>query len=180
MTRDEITLTAAVLLIAGSETSATVLSGATYYLLKNREALKKAQCEVRQAFATQQDITFLSTAQLPYLGAVIDESIRLYPAVPGSFPRRTGPEGDMINGRFVPPDVCRTPKSQRVCVANGARQISVGVHQWSTYRDPKNFTDPELFVPERWLKDAPLKYRGDRRGALQPFHVGPRNCVGKR
>jgi cytochrome P450 len=105
MTHDEITLTTAVILIAGSETSATVLSGAAYHLARNPQVQNKAAAEVRSAFASDQDITLLSLARLPYLSAVIQESLRCFPAVPGTFPRRTGPNGDVIAGRFIPPDV---------------------------------------------------------------------------
>lgn len=42
-----------------------------------------------------------------------------------------------------------------------------------------NFAHPERFVPERWLPDAPQEYSKDRKGAFQPFSIGPRNCVGK-
>jgi cytochrome P450 len=105
MTHDEITLTVAVILIAGSETSATVLSGAAYNLARNPSVQRKAAAEVRAAFASDKDITLLSLARLPYLSAVIQESLRCFPAVPGTFPRRTGKEGDWVAGQWVPPDV---------------------------------------------------------------------------
>jgi cytochrome P450 len=46
-----------------------------------------------------------------------------------------------------------------------------------------NFTEPEKFIPERWL--AGDEYQGvrfdkRRHHALQPFSVGPRNCIGKK
>ncbi|RMZ66223.1 cytochrome P450 [Pyrenophora seminiperda CCB06] len=161
MTRDEVNLTAAVILIAGSETSATVLCGAAYNLARNPDVKKKAQAEVRAAFKSDEDITLASLPRLRYLSAVIEESLRCFPAVPGTFPRRTGPEGDTIAGRYVPAD------------------ISVGVHQWSTYYSPSHFHNPEIFAPERWLPDPPSEYKNDKLGCVQPFHVGPRNCVGK-
>jgi cytochrome P450 len=105
MTRAEINLTSAVILIAGSETSATVLSGAAYNLARTPSVQKKVQAEVRAAFKSDQDITLLSLARLPYLSAVIEESLRCFPAVPGTFPRRTGPEGDIVAGYYVPADV---------------------------------------------------------------------------
>ncbi len=45
-----------------------------------------------------------------------------------------------------------------------------------------NFADPERYIPERWLKgdQCPERYRGDDRKAMQPFSVGPRNCIGKK
>ena len=108
MTRDEIKATSGILVIAGSETTATLLSGATFLLLKNPSSLSKAVNEVRKSFVQASDITFASvTAQLPYLNACLEESLRLYPPVPSVLPRRTGPDGDIINGRFVPPDVSK-------------------------------------------------------------------------
>ena len=106
MTRDEIKATSGILVIAGSETTATLLSGATFLLLKNPSSLAKAVNEVRKTFVHASDITFASvTAQLPYLNACLEESLRLYPPVPTVLPRRTAPDGDIINGHFVPPDV---------------------------------------------------------------------------
>ena len=113
MTREEIKATCRILIIAGSETTATLLSGATFLLLKNPSAMKKAVDEVRNNFVHASDITFASvTAQLPYLDACLEESLRLYPPVPSVLPRRTGPEGDIINGRFIPPDVSKSLDSQ--------------------------------------------------------------------
>ncbi|TVY14103.1 Cytochrome P450 monooxygenase aclL [Lachnellula arida] len=153
-----------ILLTAGSETTATHLSGATWYLLTHREILRRVQDEVRTAFRTADEITLRSVGmpgRLPYLDAVIQESFRLYPSVPAALPRITGPEGAVIDGNFVP------------------GKISVGVHQWSTYRSADNFALPNDFIPERWLPNAPQKFHTDNKEALQPFHLGPRVCLGK-
>lgn len=64
------------------------------------------------------------------------------------------------------------------------------VSQWAAHHSEENFADPEEFVPERWLDGEDVvgdgkkwkreeKYEGDRRGAMQPFSFGPRNCLGK-
>ncbi|KAI4152136.1 MAG: hypothetical protein L6R39_001887 [Caloplaca ligustica] len=164
MTREEIISTARVLLIAGSETTATLLSGATYYLLTNPEILGKLQAEIRGTFQAENDITLQSLSNsclLPYLEAVLTESLRMYPPVPANLPRITGPGGDVVDGRFVPANT------------------SVGVHQWAAFQSSDNFTDPSSFIPERWLPEAPERYRSDNRPALQPFSMGPRNCLGK-
>ena len=99
--------TAAVLVAAGSETTASLLSGAVFHLLKNEIALRKLTDEVRSSFANEDEITFAAVARLPYLQAVIDESLRIYPPVPGALPRRTPPEGDVIDGYAVPGNVGR-------------------------------------------------------------------------
>lgn len=53
----------------------------------------------------------------------------------------------------------------------------MGVHQLSTYRNEANFKNAYEFHPERWLQDP--EYKDDNLNALEPFSVGPRNCVGK-
>ena len=45
------------------------------------------------------------------------------------------------------------------------------------YSSPKYFKDPLEFRPERWTGDE--RYADDNRAALQPFHVGARDCLGK-
>jgi cytochrome P450 len=52
----------------------------------------------------------------------------------------------------------------------------VSVSHWSCYHSAENFRDPDKFVPERWLGDE--RYKDDRKKALQPFSLGPRNCLG--
>ncbi|MCJ1462457.1 hypothetical protein MMC07_001059 [Pseudocyphellaria aurata] len=165
MTREEILVTSRILLTAGSETTASLLTGATYFLLQNPEMLRRLQSEVREAFKTADEITLRSvstTGRLPYLEAVLQESLRCYPPVPAVLPRITGPEGALIDGAWVPGN------------------ISVGVHQWSACRSSDNFASPDTFAPERWLPNAPAKYRDDDPAAMQPFSLGPRGCIGKR
>ena len=108
MTREEIISNSNVLLLAGSENIATLLSGATYYVLSNPVVLKKLQTEIRNAFQSEDEITPLSfrgPGKLPYLEAVLTESLRMYPPVPGLLPRITGSTGDIIDGHFVPANV---------------------------------------------------------------------------
>ena len=88
-------------MIAGSETTATLLSGATYLLMKHPTVLKKLESEIRR-FSTDAELTFISTSQLPYLNAVIEESFRLYPPGPVRAPRITKPGGAIIDGHYVP------------------------------------------------------------------------------
>ena len=53
----------------------------------------------------------------------------------------------------------------------------VHVPQWAANHSPTNFTDPDSFVPERWLNDE--RYANDNREVFQPFSVGPRACIGR-
>lgn len=73
-----------ILLTAGSETTATHLSGATWYLLTHPVALHCAQVEVRNAFQDPAAITLRSLNKrdsLPFLNAVIQETFRCYPSI---------------------------------------------------------------------------------------------------
>lgn len=177
MTDDELNSQAGLLIIAGSETTATLLSGATYYLLTNKVALEKVCDEVRSTFQSEGNITFTSVTRLPYLNAVIEESLRLYPPVPVTLPRQTLPEGNVVDGHFVPGNVRHIGHHLRDRNADQATKTTVGVNHWSAYRSKDNFRNPDQFIPERWLGDQ--VYADDQRAALQPFHIGPRNCIGK-
>ena len=69
MTREEIISNSATLLVAGSETTATLQTGATYYLHSNLIVLKKLQAEIRDALRSEDEITPLSVrspGKLPY------------------------------------------------------------------------------------------------------------------
>jgi cytochrome P450 len=163
----EIEANANFLLMAGTETTATALSGTTYYMLKRPDSLRRATEEVRNAFQHESDIDFMTAAErLPYLQACVAEGLRLYPPGPIALPRRTR-KGTvtMIAGHAVPGDV------------------TVGVHSWSASHSPANFHRASEFFPERWLpgaaEDAASPFRNDRFAASQPFSTGSRNCLGK-
>lgn len=110
MTRDEIMGTSAILIMAGSETSATLLSGITFQLLKNPRVFEVLLKEIRGAFQSPDEMTFASEAKLTYLQACIDEALRVYPPVPIAVTRIAPPEGAIVDGHFVPPNV-RNPYS---------------------------------------------------------------------
>ena len=56
-------------------------------------------------------------------------------------------------------------------------QTVVVVQHYVTYHAESNFHRPDDFVPERFLGDP--DFASDKRDALQPFSVGPRNCIGR-
>lgn len=160
MTVEEMYTTAQVLIVAGSETTATGLTAATYFLLSNSRSWQKLCSEIRNRFREEKDITIQSTAGLTYLNAVIDETLRLCPPGPGTFPRTVPSSGRIICGQWVPGG------------------YSVGVHHLSTGRSISNFREAESFIPERWLGDE--RFSGDKKSAMQAFSFGPRNCIGKK
>lgn len=98
-------------IIAGSETTATVLSGATFHLLKNPDKHKKLVSEIRNAFKSADEITFLSVGRLEYLVACLTEALRVYPPISDYFPRKTGNVPELICGKMVPPEVFLSHRS---------------------------------------------------------------------
>ncbi|KAF2147309.1 uncharacterized protein K452DRAFT_282310 [Aplosporella prunicola CBS 121167] len=160
LTVKELESTSQTLLIAGSETTATMLSGTTYLLLKHPEIMKKLVAEIRETFSSQDEITIARVSTMPYLLAVLSESLRYYPPVPTGFPRVVPEGGESISGHYVP------------------EKTSVYVSQWSANHSPTNFVDPDSFLPERWLGKDP-RFVNDKKGVYNPFSHGPRNCIGK-
>lgn len=96
---------AEILIIGGSETTASLLSGVTYLLLTNQDAYEKLKDEVRNAFQSQDEINLISVAQLPYLQACLEEGLRMYPPVANGLPRVCPPGGATILGNFIPENV---------------------------------------------------------------------------
>lgn len=152
--KDQLAEQAKILLLDGSETTATFLAGVTYYLLKTPTALKKLQREVRSSFSSRGEIDGDSTRNLPYLHAVVEEGLRLFPPVPLGLPR-TCP-GATVDGSDVPPGT------------------EVSVDNFVMSRDTRNFPDPDNFRPNRWIGGG----SGSIKEASRPFSFGPRACLG--
>lgn len=105
MTIPKLQATSESLITAGSESTATLLSGVTYLLLKNPDALHRLTKEVRTTFASEKDIDFLSVSTLEYMLACLDEALRMYPPAALGFPREVPQGGWTIAGHFVPEGV---------------------------------------------------------------------------
>ncbi|KAI0022327.1 cytochrome P450 [Xylariomycetidae sp. FL0641] len=151
---EELRSNSIVLIIAGSETTATALAATTYFLLTHPATLARLQREVRGAFATFDQITGDATNQLPYLHAVVEEGLRLFPPVPFGLPRVS--PGTTIDGHWVPAGTI------------------VSTDTFVVAHDPRNFAQPYAFRPERWLTNG----EGDNCDASKPFSLGPRACLG--
>lgn len=160
VSQDEIILNSALFIVAGSETTASLLSGLLMWLLRTPTAYARLTHEIRSTFATAADMTFTDLQNLPYMNACIDEGLRIFPPVPTGLTRTVPAGGDTVAGEFLPGGV------------------TVSCHSWSQTHSPINFTQPDEFIPERWL-EADGSYSGDDKDASQPFSLGPRGCIGK-
>lgn len=148
-------------MLAGTETTATELSGLTYLLLKNPEKLERLVKEVRGAFSSSDDMTMTKLSQLEYLNACLEEGLRMYPPLPVGLARSAPAGGAKVCNRWVA----------------GGTVVQAPIY--SMNYSPLNWTEPDLFAPERWLPEGRGRFPGDKKEALNPFSFGPRNCLGK-
>jgi cytochrome P450 len=141
-------------LLAGHETTALALSWSWYLLGQNPEARKKLHEELDRVLHGREP-TFSDLPNLSYAERVIKESMRLYP--PAWSVARTVVSDFELRGYRIPA---------------GANVV---MSQWIMHRDPRYFSDPEKFDPERWLTEKAQKLP---RFAYFPFGGGPRQCIG--
>ncbi|KAL4972981.1 cytochrome P450 [Aspergillus desertorum] len=144
---------------AGVDTTGGTLVTAVYHVLKNPEILWKLRKELDEALrlhADNTDIDPRELGELPYLNAIVKESHRIWPALPGPLPRVVPPAGINIGSYFIP----------------GGTIVSATHH--SLHYDETIFPDPHKFNPERWLQEG--KWEGER--YLNPYSRGTRACIG--
>lgn len=116
---EELASNASVLIVAGSETTATLLSAAVYFLCANPRALDLLVEEVRSAYAQAEDIDLISTQNLRYMQAVLDETLRMYPPVAGGgSPRKIAKGGSLVAGYYVPENV------SEICMIHIASRVA--------------------------------------------------------
>ncbi|XWS49324.1 hypothetical protein CRYUN_Cryun13aG0154000 [Craigia yunnanensis] len=145
------------LFIAGSDTSAITTEWAMAELFRKPEVLEKTRRELIEVIGSERDVKESDMDQLPYLQAVVKETMRLHPAAPLLLPYKAKNHAE-ICGYTIPKDA------------------QVLVNAWAIGRDPKYWKDPFSFCPERFL-DSSLDYRG-RDFEYIPFGAGRRICPG--
>ena len=93
---------ARLLIIAGSDTTATTLTYFLYTLAKNPSLGDKLRAELAEHNIRRDDsFSVLALTPLDYLNSVINEILRLYPPVPGGLYRKAPKEGISVNGHFI-------------------------------------------------------------------------------
>ena len=105
ITKEEIMHNMRLVVLAGSETTATTLSGAAFLLATHPDVQRKLAQEVRTSFGSEEEIDLFSVQKLKYMLAVLNEAMRVFPPVPSSLPRKCQKGGDTICGGFVPEGV---------------------------------------------------------------------------
>ncbi|KAK9780326.1 hypothetical protein SCAR479_02963 [Seiridium cardinale] len=151
---------AQLLIGAGSETTATLLSGLTFLLMTHPHVQQRLIKEIRETFSSPEEITMIGVNGCKYLLACIEEALRVYPPSPSTHPRYVPEGGKVIADKFVPGN------------------MAVGISIYAAAHSERNFHRASEFLPERWMGEDP-SFAGDKKEALQPFSYGPRNCIGR-
>lgn len=162
LTKNEMYNNASTFMVAGTETTATTLSGVVYYLGRNPKIYKKLVAEIRSTLKTSSEIVLGPLSEMVYLNAVLKEGLRLYVPGGGGMTRIVPPEGAEICGNFV------------------TGGTAVTMNHYPAYRHESNFARPKEFLPERWIATDDPAFASDRRDVYEPFSYGPRNCIGKK
>nr|AJD87473.1 cytochrome P450 CYP76AD5 [Beta vulgaris]ALT04751.1 hypothetical protein [Beta vulgaris] len=143
---------------AGTDTTASTLEWAMAELVKNPDMMVKVQDEIEQAIGKGCSMVQESDiSKLPYLQAIIKETLRLHPPTVFLLPRKADADVELY-GYVVP------------------KNAQVLVNLWAIGRDPKVWKNPEVFSPERFL-ESNIDYKG-RDFELLPFGAGRRICPG--
>ena len=143
------------LILAGHETTANALAWTWWFLAQHPTIDARLAAEVRDACGDR-PITMADLPNLPYTRAVFSEAMRLRP--PAYATSREVIEPIVLGGQEVPV---------------GAQVL---VSPWVTQRDPRWWTEPLRFDPDRWL--AP-RAEPNHRHAYFPFGGGTRVCIGE-
>lgn len=98
----EVESTYQMLIIAGSETTATILTGTTNHLAQNPKKRETLVAEIRSTFNSVSEINVNSTRDLPYLNACINEGLRLCNPIPAGLPRCVPETGGTVCGYWLP------------------------------------------------------------------------------
>lgn len=117
---NEVIVNGALFIIAGTETTAGFLTGLFNQLLRpnNKHILDRVTREIRQAFAKDEDIRFEELMKLPYLTAVIEEGLRMFPSAPIGFVRTVPKGGDTVVGEYIPGGVSHSAGCTQLDVSN--------------------------------------------------------------
>jgi len=140
-------------LLAGHETAAHTLTFALGVLGAHPNVQEKMFKEVKEVLGDRKTPVYADYSKLSYCRQVMNETLRMYPVVPGIPKHTTVPL--RLDSFDIP--------------ANTLIEVSV----WSLHRNPKHWKDPESFIPERFENSSQIVPN-----SFIPFSLGPRSCIG--
>ncbi|XP_064091724.1 cytochrome P450 3A24-like isoform X2 [Macrobrachium nipponense] len=158
MTEDEVVQNATVFLLAGYETTSTMLSFTCYLLAKNQDVQQRLYEEIQQHLQSEEEVSYDSVMQMEYLDMVVNESLRFYPPVADSIIREVKEDCEFEGMKFPADAWIIFPISYM-------------------HFNEKLWPDPQTFDPERFHPD---RKKNIHVSSFLPFGIGPRKCIGLR
>ncbi|KAG2651078.1 hypothetical protein PVAP13_1NG159800 [Panicum virgatum] len=141
---------------AATETSSSAIEWAMAELLRCPEAMEKVREELRTVLGTRTEMEESDIAQLPYLQAVVKETLRLHPPISLSFYRAMA--AVQVGGYTIP------------------KGTNVILNIWAIHRKADTWAEPDKFMPERFI-GSDTSFWG-KHMELIPFGAGRRICLG--
>ncbi|KAI0793615.1 CyP450 monooxygenase [Fomes fomentarius] len=158
-TEDLCASVAATVYTAGAETTEASIQAFFLAMALHPDVQKKAQAELDEVIGSGRLPDFSDRQSLPYVNALIMELVRWHIVTPTGLPHTTI-QDDEYNGYFIPKGSVIVP------------------NVWAYSRDPSCFPEPELFSPERFLRDGEID-----KDVTSPydfiFGFGRRICPGR-
>ncbi|KAF1933771.1 cytochrome P450 67 [Didymella exigua CBS 183.55] len=153
------------LIVAGSDTTAIVISAAYFYLSRNPSVQEKLALEIHSTFNSYEEIKAGPKLQsCNYMTAFLMEAMRMSPPVPAEPSREVLPGGTTVNGHYFP------------------QGSLISTAFWAMHYNQDYYPEPLKFRPERWIvgeagSTADSVALGE--SAFCAFSTGSRGCVGK-
>ncbi|XP_019161657.1 PREDICTED: cytochrome P450 CYP82D47-like [Ipomoea nil] len=144
------------MLLDGVDTIAVHLIWVLSEMLNNRHVMKLAQEEIDTKVGTERLVEDSDIENLVYLQAVVKETLRLHPPLPFLVPHEAM-EDCTVGGYHIP------------------KGTQLYVNVWRLHRDPEIWSQPEKFLPERFLE---ADVAANRQFQFIPFGSGRRSCPG--
>ncbi|KAL9356221.1 hypothetical protein Peur_049474 [Populus x canadensis] len=147
------------MVVGGTETSSNAVEFAMAEIMRKPEVMRKAQQELDEVIGKDRMVLESDINKLPYLHAIMKESLRLHPVLPLLVPHCPS-QTCTVGGYTIP------------------KGVRVFVNVWAIHRDPTVWENPLDFNPERFLNgSSKWDYTGSDLSYF-PFGSGRRSCAG--
>ncbi|KAM7273419.1 hypothetical protein ACFE04_028083 [Oxalis oulophora] len=143
--------------LGGTDTTASTLEWAMAQMVKNPRVMKKVQDEIRGLVGKKSKIEETDIDRMVYLKCIVKESLRIH--APVLITRQSSTNTVKLAGYDIPP------------------KTTILINAWAIQRDPSLWDRPEEFIPERFIDDHSVDFRGNN-SQLIPFGGGRRGCPG--
>ncbi|KAL8364988.1 hypothetical protein RB595_004007 [Gaeumannomyces hyphopodioides] len=151
-------------LLAGRDTTAATLSWCVYELSRSPATVARLRAEILSVVGRRRRPAYEDLKAMTYLRHTLDETLRLYPAVPYN-----------IRAAIEDTSLPAAPGGREIAVLKGDMVVysALSMQRRRDLYPSDDFPDPAVFCPDRWDRWTPRPW------TYVPFNGGPRICVGQ-